>query len=310
MRQTAELGLRRAGQGDARHPGDLGRDGVHDDGADQRRQAARHVQADPLHRHDAPLDRRAAGDVGHEAVLELGLGGRAQASDGLLERRADAGVEAGQGGSQLAGRARAAGRGARRRTAPPRRAPRRCRARARPRRSGGRPRARARRRARHAARRRRRPSRPRRRRGQRTKIESSHHAGKSTDALLAACPLAPDAAGSSRSRRESSRPWWDSRRRSPSRWPVRAVGAPSPRPPVDCWPDARLRPADLALALVHRVPVPSWSTPRAARVHRGRRRRRQPRSAPSSSPALIALIGAIPCAGRVVARIPPRSRRR
>ncbi len=89
MRQAAELGVGWAGEGDARHARHLGRHGVHDDGADQRRQATGNVEADALHRDDAALDRGAGRDIGDEAVLELGLAGLAQPADRFLEAGAD-----------------------------------------------------------------------------------------------------------------------------------------------------------------------------------------------------------------------------
>ena len=93
VRQSAELGVGRTGEGDARHARHLGWHGVHDDGADQRRQAARNVEADALHRDDAALDGGAGRNIGDEGVLELGLAGLAQPADGFLETGADVGRE-------------------------------------------------------------------------------------------------------------------------------------------------------------------------------------------------------------------------
>ena len=73
--RTAGLGsavlLRRRGDGDLRHPGDLRGDDVHDHRGRVGGQAARHVHAGPAHRDEPPGDGGPRGDVGHGVGAQL-----------------------------------------------------------------------------------------------------------------------------------------------------------------------------------------------------------------------------------------------
>ncbi len=93
MRQPAVVLLGRAGQRDRADAGGLRRHHVHDYGAQQRRQAARHVEPDPAHRHLAVHDPGARREVGGDVVLQLGRAGQAQPADRLLEGGTDRRVE-------------------------------------------------------------------------------------------------------------------------------------------------------------------------------------------------------------------------
>ncbi len=55
-----------------------------------------HVQADALHRHDAPLDDSSRRDIADDGLLELGLAGLAESAYGLLEGDSYVGVEIGE----------------------------------------------------------------------------------------------------------------------------------------------------------------------------------------------------------------------
>ena len=116
MRQAAELGLRRAGDHQRVHAGGLGGHHVHHHAGRVDRVAARHVEADPLDRHPAFGDRRAGRQrrrgVGAPLVGVHGAG----PLDGDLQRRADVGVELGQGAVQLSAAAPGPSRAERRRT--------------------------------------------------------------------------------------------------------------------------------------------------------------------------------------------------
>ena len=96
-----------------------------------------HVEADALHRHDPPLDGRARRDVGGDASARA-RPRRSAAGGGSTPRarRGRRGRAPASASCERLGRARAAGRAARRRTSRPRRARPRRRGRARRRRSG------------------------------------------------------------------------------------------------------------------------------------------------------------------------------
>lgn len=89
MRQAAEFGLRRGGEGEGLDAGLLGRDHVHDHGGRVDGPAARRVQPDPVDG-DPLLGDGAAGDdlgrVGAAALLAVDEPGT---PDGLLQGRAD-----------------------------------------------------------------------------------------------------------------------------------------------------------------------------------------------------------------------------
>ena len=93
--------LRRARQRDRADAGDLGGYDVHQHAGDQRRDAARDVEADPVDRHQPLRDPRAGAEVGDRVGLQLGRAGDPQPADRLLETRPDSGV---QGRERLAER--------------------------------------------------------------------------------------------------------------------------------------------------------------------------------------------------------------
>ena len=85
--QAAVVALRRRGDRDRLHAGDLRRDDVHDHAGQQRRQTAGHVEAHPAHRHPA-LGHRAAGhDLGGDVGAALVGVHLPDPGDRLLERR-------------------------------------------------------------------------------------------------------------------------------------------------------------------------------------------------------------------------------
>ncbi len=96
VRQAAEVPLRRRGDRDPGHAGDLRRNHVHHHGRGIDRQAARHVEPDPVHRHPA-LGDHAAGhhDRLHVAPLLVGVH-LAHPPDRLLECGPHLWVERGQ----------------------------------------------------------------------------------------------------------------------------------------------------------------------------------------------------------------------
>ena len=75
VREPAVVLLRRGGERDRRDAGDLRGHHVHHHGGHQRRDAAGHVEPDPLDRHLAVGDAGTVGEVGDDVVLELGLAG-------------------------------------------------------------------------------------------------------------------------------------------------------------------------------------------------------------------------------------------
>ena len=94
VRQAAVLLLRGRGQRDRADAGDLGRDDVHEHAGDQRRDAAGHVEADPVDRHLAVGDPGAGAELGGRVPLQLGLAGGPQPADRLLQPGPDVRVEA------------------------------------------------------------------------------------------------------------------------------------------------------------------------------------------------------------------------
>ena len=93
VRQAAVVALRRAGDGDRGNAGRLRGHDVHDDAADERREPAGDVQADPLHRHPPLGDRAAVDDLRRGVRAPLVVVDLACALDGDLEGCAYVGVE-------------------------------------------------------------------------------------------------------------------------------------------------------------------------------------------------------------------------
>ena len=96
MRQPAVVDLRRGGQRDGADAGDLGGHDVHHHAGDQRRDAAGHVEPDPVDRHHPLGDRAAGDDLGDDVVPRARPRRWPQPADGLLEARADGGVQRGR----------------------------------------------------------------------------------------------------------------------------------------------------------------------------------------------------------------------